>query len=165
MSRPRLHERIEVVCKRCSNVFETSADRIAQGKGKYCSFECYKRPLKPCEYCMTPTNKTYCSKVCYDNNRRGKPRLNYRDDKHPNWVGERVSYQALHTWVRARLGKPNECTRCGDTTAKQFEWANLSHEYKRDLSDWVRLCQSCHRLYDNGKVKLTMNKTNLKVRG
>ena len=67
---------------------------------------------------------------------------------HPNWKGDNVGYAALHKWVRQLLGSPSECTHCGTTTAKRYEWANVSHEYKREVSDWIRLCNSCHYGYD-----------------
>lgn len=124
---------ITKTCQVCDNLFQTYPSNLRIGKAKFCSSKCYA------------------------NSRRGKLRMNYRDENHPRWVGDNVSYQALHTWVRSRLGHPKECHRCGDTKSKQFEWANISHEYKRDLTDWIRLCQSCHRLYDNGKVMLTLN--------
>jgi len=66
-----------------------------------------------------------------------------------NWVGDKVSYSALHIWVRRNLGKPNKCEHCG-VTEGTFEWANKSHNYKRDLEDWIRLCKKCHIKYDGG---------------
>lgn len=61
-------------------------------------------------------------------------------------------YITLHSWVRYHKGKPNLCEKCGATEAKKFEWANISGEYKRDLSDWIRLCVSCHRFMDYEKT-------------
>jgi hypothetical protein len=66
-------------------------------------------------------------------------------EKSHNWKGSNVGYGALHQWVRKELGKPSKCERCGSTEAKRYEWANISLESKRDLSDWERLCVSCHR--------------------
>lgn len=65
-----------------------------------------------------------------------------------NWKGDEVGYFALHAWVRRKRGTPSKCEHCGTMTAKRFEWANISREYLRDLEDWVRLCKSCHILYD-----------------
>ena len=86
---------------------------------------------------------------------------NYREDG-------KVGMQALHSWVKRRLGKPQKCEHCGSTTAKKYEWANKSHEYKRDLSDWIRLCTSCHRKYDltpEKKLKAIQNFPWYKQRG
>lgn len=67
-----------------------------------------------------------------------------------SWKGDRVGYSALHTWVKNKLGKPYLCVICKTTNANRFEWANISHTYKRDVSDWIRLCKSCHLKYDKG---------------
>lgn len=72
---------------------------------------------------------------------------------HHNWKGDKVGYTSLHSWVRRQLGSPNKCEMCGKTESKKFEWANISHEYKRDLLDWIRLCTKCHRHYDNSIYK------------
>jgi len=76
--------------------------------------------------------------------------LSLRGDKHWMWKGDEVGMTALHLWVVRRLGKPDTCEHCGKSGLKgaQIHWANKSHEYKRELSDWLRLCVSCHRHYD-----------------
>lgn len=71
---------------------------------------------------------------------------------HRDWKGDAVGYSGLHAWVRRELGTPSRCENCGTTEAKQFEWANKSGEYKRDLTDWIRLCTLCHRRMDRAKV-------------
>lgn len=68
--------------------------------------------------------------------------------KPPNYKGEHATYTAHHHWVRYYLGRPSECENCGVTEGR-FEWANLSGEYLRELSDWARLCVRCHRLIDD----------------
>lgn len=71
------------------------------------------------------------------------------NEKNHMWKGEQVSYRNLHRWVERHLGKPKRCEYCGKTgSAKQIHWANKSHLYLRDLSDWLRLCVSCHKKYD-----------------
>lgn len=74
-------------------------------------------------------------------------------EKHPGWKGDLVGYHGIHKWIGRKLGVPNKCENCGVTTAKKFEWANLSGEYKRDLSDWKRLCTSCHQKHDGHRYK------------
>lgn len=64
-----------------------------------------------------------------------------------NYKGERASYSAHHHWVKYHLGKASECENCGK--GERFEWANISGEYLRELSDWVSLCVRCHRLIDD----------------
>lgn len=63
------------------------------------------------------------------------------------------SYRAIHNWVEVRLGKPMECENCGDTSRSRYHWANISGKYLRDITDWVRLCVTCHWLFD-GKANM-----------
>ena len=76
-----------------------------------------------------------------------------KDEKACHWKGEEVKYRGLHMWVVARLGQPNTCENCGKSNLKgrKIHWANKSREYKRDLTDWLRLCAPCHGAYDRKK--------------
>jgi DNA-directed RNA polymerase subunit RPC12/RpoP len=69
-------------------------------------------------------------------------------EKHWHWAGKKIGYTALHRWVERHRGKPRFCEHCGTTEAKIFEWCNKSQEYRRDLSDFIRLCRQCHRDMD-----------------
>lgn len=72
------------------------------------------------------------------------------------WKGDEVGYIALHLWIKGKLGKANHCENIdcfyprtdikGRTLLepKKFHWANVSGEYKRDISDWRQLCSSCN---------------------
>lgn len=64
---------------------------------------------------------------------------------HHAWK-EKPGYLAIHAWIARQLGKPKECSKCGfaSDNGRQFHWANISGEYLRDITDWVRLCVSCH---------------------
>lgn len=67
------------------------------------------------------------------------------------WEGSDTEYRVLHQWVVRQLGKPGRCSKCGDTEWKDkryYHWANISGEYKRDVTDWVRLCRPCHHSVD-----------------
>jgi len=70
----------------------------------------------------------------------------YADENNFHWKGEGVSYSGLHHWVRRKLGRPIKCEHCGET--KKIQWANKDHKYKRNLIDWLQLCQRCHKKYD-----------------
>lgn len=77
--------------------------------------------------------------------------LLYKDEKnHPRWTGDRVSYRALHQWIQKHRGKPHYCENCKKTNLnhRQYNWANISGKYLRDVTDWKRLCAKCHKLYD-----------------
>lgn len=65
------------------------------------------------------------------------------------WKGDDVGYDGLHKWVSKHRGNPKKCEHCGiDDKKRWYHWANKSHEYKRDLEDWMRLCVPCHMKYD-----------------
>lgn len=93
--------------------------------------------------------------------KKGDIRL--QGENHHNWKGDNASYYALHLWVSHHKGKAKKCEICGTKVAKKYEWANKSFEYKRNLSDWMSLCNKCHRQYDlkNGWGKAA-RKYNLK---
>jgi hypothetical protein len=87
--------------------------------------------------------------------RTGYKLPNNSGERHGAWKGDNVGYDALHDWVKRILGTPCKCTYCGlDKKERMYHWANIGHAYKRNLKDWVRLCCSCHKLYDMGKIKI-----------
>ena len=118
--------------------------------------------LNNCECCGVKTkNPRFCSRICtgktfgvkFAKNHFGywknKKRPNFTGENHPLWKGDNVSYHSLHEWVYRHRGKPMICTFCG--TREDLEWANRSRKYKREISDWLSLCFSCHRQYDSGE--------------
>lgn len=72
------------------------------------------------------------------------------------WKGEKVKYCGLHDWVRRELGTPDTCEHCRKVGyGREMHWANKDHKYKRNLTDWLRLCIHCHRKYDKKLRPLT----------
>ena len=109
------------ICIICSKKFQTTLTEVKRGGGNCCSRQCW-----------------------YQHHQE----IVKREQDSPNWKGDNVGKGGLHNWVKRHLGKPCFCEHCKTTKAKQFEWANKSQTYKRDLSDWIRLCRSCHAKYD-----------------
>lgn len=70
----------------------------------------------------------------------------------PYWKGDNVGYAALHNWIRRRLLKPERCPLC--EVSAPYDLANISQEYKRDITDWEWLCRRCHMLKDGRLSKL-----------
>ncbi len=64
--------------------------------------------------------------------------------------GQRIgnSYNSIHRFVTELYGKPSFCEVCGSTTAKTYEWANVTGIYERTRENWKRMCLSCHRKVD-----------------
>jgi len=59
-------------------------------------------------------------------------------------------YAAIHHWAQTNLVDTGECEHCGATDRK-LTWANKTGEYLRQADDWLRLCYSCHGVYDKSK--------------
>lgn len=80
-------------------------------------------------------------------------KVKFKGDNHGMWKGDKVGYHALHTWLKRELGTPMVCEFCKieKENGRQIHWANKSKEYKRDLTDWLRLCAKCHWHYDRDK--------------
>lgn len=141
----------------CGNEFSTTPSKIKEGKGKYCSVHCAansgsrfkgENRICPCGNKFYATRwkismgyGLYCSMKCFRGKNKGV--------NNGNWVGDDISYQGLHTWIQDNYGKPNKCEMCGTLSAKKYEWASIGHAYKRDISEWKRVCVSCHRKMDN----------------
>lgn len=79
------------------------------------------------------------------------------------WKGDNAGYDAIHGWIRKRLGMPKECVYCGKTREEgRIEWASISHKAKRDSDDYISLCARCHRIYDdNGNKAWITRRKNL----
>lgn len=73
------------------------------------------------------------------------------------WKGDAAGYVAKHLWLVKHFGKADRCEnqKCTFKFPRRYEWANLTGDYKRLRSDWIRLCPSCHRLYDYGKLEIS----------
>ena len=59
-------------------------------------------------------------------------------------------YWHIHRWIVRMLGKPNKCENCYNDklTGQQIHWANISQRYRYNITDWKRLCTSCHAKFD-----------------
>lgn len=112
---------LQVKCHECSKDIEVLKSEYNRGGGKICSRSCYYLYLK---------------------------RIRPKGEDSWAWKGDKVGKDALHGWVIKNLGRPMICEHCNSTTEKKYEWANKSQKYKRDLTDWIRLCTKCHSIYD-----------------
>jgi len=66
-----------------------------------------------------------------------------KEEKHGMWKGDKVGYGSLHEWVRKHFGKATKCSK-SLLHKGRFVWANISGQYKRELSDWHELCDACN---------------------
>jgi len=85
---------------------------------------------------------------------KGKIYEQIKGKKHPNWKGDNVGYNALHTWIIRNLGSPSYCKECGTKNSKRFIWHNIDRRYLRNKKDWQRLCSKCHvNIHKNWEVR------------
>lgn len=116
------------VCRVCKKEFMTNAGELTSRGG------------------IRGTGRKTCSRKCWYEWNRGENLY--------NWKGDNCSYGALHKWVYVRLGAPRYCEHCKSTSKNKYHWSNISGEYKRDTTDWQRLCVKCHSKYDHSQRKL-----------
>jgi hypothetical protein len=76
--------------------------------------------------------------------------------EHHLWMGEKAHVKTKHRWVMFHKGKAIQCLHCANKSPEKIiDWANVDHQYKRNLDDYIPLCRKCHRKYDkenNGYV-------------
>lgn len=76
--------------------------------------------------------------------------------KNPMWKGNKAGLDAIHVFVTARFTKTNLCMNC--KKIPPLDLANISQEYKRDISDWEWLCRKCHMTKDGRMNNLNKGK-------
>lgn len=81
-----------------------------------------------------------------------------RGEKAWQWKGEKASYIEKHWWIRKWYGTPDICEICKKAGLKgsKIHWANKTGKYKREITDWIRLCAKCHLAYDRNKLELKL---------
>ena len=134
------------ICEMCYRLFlYYPSDKVS---GKHCSNKCarespdFRSKLSSANTGRKATNE---ARLHMSKSHIGK----FVGDKSPSWKGGNIGYMAMHDWVRETFGSPSKCEHCETERAAKFEWANISGEYKRDRSDWIRLCKKCHQRFDN----------------
>lgn len=139
--------------------------QVKRGEGKYCSRKCFFNANIPwnkgkknifSEHTREKISKAQIGKKITLSTRI-KQSISHRGNKAYNWKGNLVSYRALHTWVNKWKGKARKCEMCGKIRKnRDIQWANIDHQYKRNLNDYIALCYKCHGKYDK-KYQLRIN--------
>lgn len=100
-----------------------------------------------CQICKNQIKSThkFCSKKCYWKSLEG-----LKNEKAPNWRGNKAGIQAIHNWLEVNFGKFKICE--GKDCRKKsnvYEWClKTNYKYKKNKNNFLRLCRSCHRRYD-----------------
>jgi len=130
--------RINKNCKICGKEYIKKASAILCENSKTCSISCRRKML----------GNLLRGKVWTDDQKKNMAQR--KGEQSQNWKGDSIGYRALHHWISLERGKPHYCEHCKKSNLKhrQYHWANVSGDYKRIVSDWLRLCASCHKKYD-----------------
>lgn len=59
-----------------------------------------------------------------------------------------IEYRQAHDWIKSTAGYAKKCSNNIKHLARSYQWANVSGEYKMEVSDWIELCPPCHKTYD-----------------
>lgn len=62
------------------------------------------------------------------------------------WRGGTAFYASVHAWVQKHRPKTGVCQWCG--AAGYTGNANVDHQYRRVLDDYLELCAPCHHELD-----------------
>ena len=64
------------------------------------------------------------------------------------WKGDEAGYVAKHMWINKHYGKARSCSFNKNHKSTRYHWANISGKYKREVTDYIPLCPSCHKIFD-----------------
>lgn len=93
---------------------------------------------------MSETHKKFDYRVGVVMSDKTKEKLRQVNLKNDDEIG----IGAIHGRIEYKYGKPKYCEICKKTNKKKYEWANKNHKYNLEIKYWMRVCTSCHRLYD-----------------
>src|SRR3990167_6831981 len=131
-------------CKVCKQMFYVPRYRF---KAEFCSNKC--RGVSLIGKRLSPKTEFKKGMKSYN---KGQKLPNITGERNVMWKGNKVGYHGLHKWIYRQKGKPIKCMVCGKT--KNIQWANKSHKYFRDVTDFIEMCARCHKSYDLRKFNL-----------
>ena len=115
-------------CKSCWQVGERSIN--------------WKNAKPSCPSC-NKKKETYSKGLCWEC---------FKGENHFNWKGDNVGYGALHDWIKKQKGIATHCELIScEGISTNYQWANISGLYLRELTDWMQLCISCHVKFDKNR--------------
>ncbi len=166
--------KVQFVCNYCGDIFKRYPRFDRPIRNKFCSRICNDKGRNVWNRGLTKKDPRVAKAAFAAHNAtRGKPAWNKgltketdervlkyirTEEKHHQWKGDMVGYEGLHDWVSRQLGNAFWCFKCMSVNdiSTIYDWANISREYKRNLTDWICLCRKCHKGYD-GEYKAMNN--------
>lgn len=150
-------------CQQCNKEFQKSyyTSKKVFGLQKFCGKKCFGESIKGTKHPHSEETKKKIG-LANKNNKTGLENgklTRFRTVKVSAYdkIGGINQYRNIHKWVEKQLGKPDKCSNCGKIEyGKRIHWANKSKEYRKEISDWVRLCVKCHYEFDISRKILTV---------
>lgn len=127
--------------------------KLLNVKSKRIEFICPTCSIKFSKFPCDVTKNNFCSKKCMRQTTETKNKISekHKNENNPLWKGDNAGIEAIHIWVRNRFKKTELCQNC--KLKPPIDLANISQEYKRDISDWKWLCRKCH-MEEDGRLRL-----------
>lgn len=72
--------------------------------------------------------------------------ISRRGEKSSRYNFDNIGYRGIHHWINNLKGKADHCEYDRNHKSTRYHWGNISHEYKRDPSDWMQMCPKCNAL-------------------
>lgn len=160
-----------VFCRQCQTKFYAKPNWIARGWGKFCSRKCSslanrKGEIRNCEHCgqevyksrkeisRSKSKKLFCSKKCSLSWLAGQ----YKEDKHPNWLGGRSVYKTKYENNLEKQGLEPQCLRCQKIDKRILVVHHIDgNRSNNKLNNLTCLCRNCHflvHIYETERKKL-----------
>ena len=79
---------------------------------------------------------------------------------HVNYAKEVVGYEGIHEWLKINYGKADCCESFTCTNrSRNYQWARKKGcRYERKRKNFLKLCVSCHAIYDGKMLVLARKK-------
>lgn len=145
------------ICPTCYTIIDNPRENQI-----YCNQKCYSKSPKLREQAkkssMIRKNKEEKWHEGHNHSDKTRKQISQNTSKkigklNPLWKGDQVGYDALHDWVlrnKIFIGKCEIC-KLESNNRRVIQAANISGEYKRDINDFVWLCNRCHYAFDSIK--------------
>ena len=131
-----------IVCEKCNKEFTTFPCRIKKNLGRFCSIVCARKGA----------NRPSCSEET-------KKKIGIANSGPNQWKWKaQPSYSGLHKWLVKYFGNATHCINieCLNREATRFQFALIKGKvYERNKDNFIMLCSSCHKRYDNGNLILS----------
>ena len=152
------------ICTKCKMSLPATSEYFHVRKDRKSGFQ------SRCKKCRNTKNRAYYKensesliekrKLYYKEHRDeireyDKLRSKKRYDSNPEFF---IKYTNTHKWIRHHKDKAKYCVICNEK--RKLQLANISGDYKKDINDYLWLCQDCHLLFDFCKKNIDFTPKN-----